>query len=249
MKQKAFKIYYAMDLEDNISSNRHKYFEPQFEYDQKQVCELPFEGHENLLDEMMPFLSTEAKIEVDAAIKLYEAYKDLTPLQASHRPFWIYLSHVDLFSYMRDRWLVKDVPEGDKLTDHIKSHWFYKNGKLRSHLEGMYWLVRQSVKYKENGMPDYTYTRFLFSRRVLGDRGIAARQFIFRNERVFRGVLDYIMKNEETVFAHHMQARATYCASLLNTRGGVVELSTWNENDVESFLDQHRHEIELQDND
>lgn len=249
MKQKAFTIDYAMELEDSISSNSDKYFQPHFDYDHNQICDMPFEGHEGLLEEMMPYLSIEAKVEVDAAIKLYEAYKDLTPLQASHRPFWIYLSHTDLFPYMRDRWLTRDVPEGERLLDHIKAHWFYKNGKLRSHLEGMYWLVRQSVKYKEDGTPDYTDTRFLFSRRVLGDRGIAARQFIFRNERIFRGVLDYIMKNEETIFAHHMQARATYCASLLNSKGGVVELSTWDENDVERYLDQHRHEIELQDND
>ena len=60
---------------------------------------------------------------------------------------------------------------------------------------------------------------------------------------------EYIMNNEDTIFAHHMQARATYCASLLNSKGGVVELSTWDENDVERYLDQHKHEIVLQDND
>lgn len=249
MKQKAFTKDYAIDLEDNISSNRDNYFKLQFEYDRNQVCDMPFEGHDGLLDEMMPFLSTEAKVEVDAAIKLYEAFKDLTPLQASHRPFWLYLSHVQLFPYMNLRWTKAMIKPTQTPEDFIKDHWFYKQGKLRSHLEGMYWLVRKSVIYADNGTPDYSETRFLFTRRVLGDRGIAARQFIFRNERVFRGIIGYIMKNEDTVFAHHMQARATYCASLLNSKGGVVELSLWNENDVEKYLDQHRHEIELQDND
>lgn len=249
MKQKAFTIDYAEELEDSISSNCENYFKSQFEYDSGRVCDMPFEGREGLLDEMMPFLSTEAKVEVDAAIKLYEANKDLTPLQASHRPFWLYLSHVDLFPYMNLRWPQSMIKPSQKPEDYIRDHWFYKQGKLRSHLEGMYWLVRQSVKYRDNETPDYTETRFLFSRRVLGDRGIAARQFIFRNERIFRGIIEYIMKNEDSVFAHHMQARATYCASLLNSKGGVVELSTWDENDVERYLDQHKHEIELQDND
>lgn len=245
MRQKAFTKEYAEDLEFNIESNLALYKEDLFKYNEKAVIDLPFESHEELLNEMMPYLSSEAKIEVDAAIKLYEAYKELTPLQASHRPFWIYLSHVDLYPYMKKRWA-----EGQAIDkDLIDSHWFYKNGKLRSHLEGMYWLVRQSVIYDQDGNPDYKYTRFLFSRRVLGDRGIAARQFIFANEKIFKGTLDYIMKNESTIFAHHMQARATYCASLLNTKGAVVELSTWTEKDVEDFLDQHRIEIELQDND
>ena len=113
----------------------------------------------------------------------------------------------------------------------------------------MYWLVRKTVQYNKDDVPDYKYTRFLFSRRVLGDRGLAARQFIFQNDHIFKGVLKYIMENEDTIFAHHMQARATYCAVLLNNIGGVVELSTWNEEDVKKFLNQHKSSIEIQDND
>lgn len=249
MKQKAFTIDYATNLQNSISDNCEKYSRETFEFDTSQVCDMPFEKHEGLLEEMIPYLSREAKVEVDAAIKLYEAYKNLTPLQVSHRPFWMYLSHVDLYPYMYQRWPISEVTEEEKKENHIATHWFYKNGILRNHLHGMYWLVRQSVKYNENGTPDYKYTRFLFTRRVLGDRGIAARQYIFANDKVFKGVLDYIMKNEETIFAHHMQARATYCASLLNTKGCVVEMSTWKEDDVERFLNLHRNEIALQDND
>ena len=172
----------------------------------------------------------------------------MTPLEASYAPFWIYLSHVDLYPYMIKRWPLTSANNGNVI-DHIDSHWFYKRGKLRSHLEGMYWLVRQSVEYDEVGNPDYTYTRFLFSRRVLGDRGIAARESIFANDKVFKGVLKYIMKNEDSLFAHHIQARATYCAQLLNAKGGVIELSMWSEKDVEEFLDKYRSTIILQDND
>ena len=139
--------------------------------------------------------------------------------------------------------------EGESLAGHIDSHFFYKHQVLRSHLEGMYWLVRKSVEYDDNGIPDYTYTRFLFSRRVLGDRGIAARKFLFANDRLFKGILKYIMKNEDTIFSHHMQARATYCAKLLNAKGAVVEMSMWTEKDVEDFLDMNKATIQLQDND
>ena len=249
MKQKAFTKEYSDELEFNVESNLDKYLMKQFDYKSSAVIDMPFESHEGLLEEMSPFLSSESKIEVEAAIKLYEAYKDLTPLEASYRPFWLYLSHVELFSYMRKRWLGNQNLQGKELCDSIKSHWFYKQGKLRSHLEGMYWLVRKSVEVADDGTPDYTYTRFLFSRRVLGDRGLAARKFIFANDEVFKGVLDYIMKNKDTIFAQHMQARATYCASLLNNKGGVIELSTWTKQDVEIFLNQHRNEIAKRDND
>lgn len=249
MKQKAFTKEYAADLENNLESYLPKYGANSFDYDHQKTVNLTFEKPDGLLEKMLPFLSKESKVEVDAAIKLYEAYKDLTPLEASYRPFWLYLSHVDLYPYMYKRWIEGQNISKENMESHIASHWFYKNGKLRSHLEGMYWLVRQSVKYDNENIPDYTYTRFLFSRRVLGDRGIAARKFIFLNDKVFKGILDYIMKNENTIFEHHMQARATYCAQLLNTKGGVIELSTWNEKDVEEFLETYKNKIILQNND
>lgn len=249
MRQKAFTKEYAEELEFNIESNLLKYSTDSFDYNTKAIVELPYDSHEGLLAEMLPYLSNEAKVEVDAAIKLYEAYKDLTPLEASYRPFWLYLSHVELYPYMHRRWLEGQNLEGELLVSHIDSHFFYKHQTLRSHLEGMYWLVRKSVEYDENGVPDYTYTRVLFSRRVLGDRGIAARKSLFANDKVFKGILKYIMKNEDTVFEHHMQARATYCAKLLNAKGAVVEMSTWTENEVEDFLDMNKKTIKLQDND
>ncbi len=249
MKQKAFTKEYAEKLEFEIESNLAKYRVDGFDYDTKAVVDLPYERKEGLLDEMLPYLSTEAKVEVDAAIKLYEAYKDLTLLEASYRPFWLYLSHVDLYPYMYKRWLEGQDLKGSSLAVYIESHFFYKHQVLRSHLEGMYWLVRKSVEYDEQGNPDYTYTRFLFSRRVLGDRGIAARKYLFANDKIFKGILKYIMKNEDTIFAHHMQARATYCAKLLNAKGAVVEMSMWTEKDVEEFLDLNKATIQLQDND
>lgn len=249
MRQKAFTKEYAEELEFNIESNLSKYGTENFEYNTRAVVDLPYDAHDGLLNEMLPYLSTEAKVEVDAAIKLYEAYKDLTPLEASYRPFWLYLSHVELYPYMYKRWLEGQDVKGQSLADHIESHFFYKHQTLRSHLEGMYWLVRKSVEYDENGVADYTCTRFLFSRRVLGDRGIAARKFLFANDIVFKGVLKYIMKNEDVIFAHHMQARATYCAKLLNAKGAVVEMSMWTEKDVEDFLDMNKATIMLQDND
>ncbi len=249
MKQKGFTPSYADALENELAGNVNKYTSAGFAYDETKVIEMNFDGHPNLLAEMMPHLSSKSSEEVDAAIILYEAFKDLNPLQASFKPFWLYLSHVELYPYMYKRWLEEPSEKINNMADYINSHWFYKNGKLRNHLEGMYWLVRKSVETKEDGTLDYTYTKFLFSRRVLGDRGIAARKFIFMNDDIFKGVLKYIMNNEDTIFIHHMQARATYCAKLLNQKGGVIDLSVWGEEDIKTFLDSHKDEIMKQDND
>ena len=64
---------------------------------------------------------------------LFEAFKDLTPMQAAQSHFWQYLSHVDLYEYMRRRW--NKVDEQDCDPNYIAEHWFYKQNRnwLESH--------------------------------------------------------------------------------------------------------------------
>ena len=87
MKQKAFTKEYADELMQNIETNLGLYIKDGFDYKKDAVVDLHFDAPDNLLEDMRPYISSSASIEVDAAIKLYEAYKDLTPLEASYKPF------------------------------------------------------------------------------------------------------------------------------------------------------------------
>lgn len=42
--------------------------------------------------------------DTETAIALFEAYPRLNPLEASSRGFWTYLTHVDLWGYMKKRY-------------------------------------------------------------------------------------------------------------------------------------------------
>jgi len=243
MKQKQFKSEYAEVLKTSIRENISKYQSDSFEVPQNMVEDSIFDCPEGLLDEMMPYATSESKTEYYAAIALYKAFRDLTPLQASYKPFWLYLSHVDLFPYMQKRWpdIRRTDLDPEDYEKYVIAHWFHPS-PIRNQLEGLYWMVRQTVQEKEDGELDFTFTEFLFSRRKLGNRGVAA-SYLFRNSAVVKGILKFYMDKEKTLLTPAFEDKTDYCIQLMNRKGAVSELSLWDENDVYNFLEEHSVEI------
>ena len=243
MKQKQFKSEFADTLKTSIRENISNYQSDAFAVPEKMVEDTTFEHPEGLLAAMMPYATNESKTEYYAAIALYKAFSDLTPLQASYKPFWLYLSHVDLFPYMQKRWpdIRRTDMDPEDYESYVIDHWFHPS-PIRNQLEGLYWMVRQTVQKKDDGEFDFTFTEFLFSRRKLGNRGVAA-SYLFRNSKVVKGILKFYMDKEDTLLTPHFEEKTDYCIQLMNRKGAVSELSLWNEDDVYNFLDEHSDEI------
>ena len=245
MKQKIFTKEFAENLSNNILGNIALYRNDVFEVRPENIIESTIDViNENLAENMEAHISSVAREEFEAAKILFEAFPDLTPLQASHKPFWLYLSHVELYHYMRLRWPIlanKDISDVD-LFKAVKQHFFHTDA-IRNQLEGLYWLVRCSAVRKEDGSYDYTFTEFLFSRRKLGNRGIGASIY-FRNPKVVRGMLRFYMDYENDFLTPHFEEKTDYCIQLMNQKGAVSEISLWEEEDVYQFLLAHRSEIE-----
>ena len=66
---------------------------------------------QDLLASMVPTTDGDFR----SAVALYEAYKDITPLQAINAHLWESLSLTDLFPYMRDRWGLKQCSDAATL--------------------------------------------------------------------------------------------------------------------------------------
>lgn len=89
---------YAQQLEDEAKSGVgiDRYTKPEFDFDKNQVLMIPtIEQPVGLLDKMDP------KDDYKSAIALFEAYKNLSLLQAQDYSFWTYLAHADLFHYVQ----------------------------------------------------------------------------------------------------------------------------------------------------
>lgn len=247
MKQKIFKPKFVIeDLIPNVETNLPKYRNLDYDWEQEAlekdaIVELDFEQPD--LSGMFNYADNSLAVNDFYAGKiLFEAYQNLTELQAAQSHFWAYLSHVVLYKYLCVRWAHDD---GSPLTENnVKEHWFYKNGKIRNCLEGMFWMFKKTAIPLGDGQYDYKYTKMMFSIQKLGNRGIAAATFVFGNTAVVQGMLDFYIEElqkkesdpEHCAFDKHFEYRTDKCIQLVNELGGVIDLSEYSKEDITNFL-------------
>ena len=251
MKQKAFTPIFAENLRSKNGENITKYNNPDYLWENEAieagaVIELDFEAPD--LSGMMDYAdNSQAKNDFFAGKILFESFSHLTPLQAAQTHLWQYLSHVVLYKYMFARWL----KQGQITKEKIDEHWFYRQGKIRNWLEGLYWSFKCTAIKKEDGSYDYTYTQFLFSIQKLRDRGIGAATYVMSNPASVMGILRFYMDElakkekdpDSSVFDKHFEYRTDKCIQLINNLGGVIDLATYTEEDFYNFLNDNREYI------
>lgn len=216
--QKVFREAYVEALRNNI--NPAKYSGESFEYDESQVQYLAnVHQPESLADRM------DEKDDLKSAIVLYEAYKDLTPLAASKSDFWAYLSHVDLFNYMQNRF--PSVKTGEADEKFIREHWFRSsNGAIRSSLAGLWWSVYCSVD--DNREDKYELTRMLFQNDNIRTHYFGPST-IFRHREAVIGILEFLVENPD-ISSKHFNSRCIYIAQYFNRLGAVKQLAYMDRN-------------------
>ena len=100
MKQLIFREKYVQLLKERLSHEEYlkHYSSKDFIYDKRQVLTLPnIDTTTDLISKL------DANDDYKTAISIYEAYKNLAPIQASDERIWVYLAHVDLYPYMIER--------------------------------------------------------------------------------------------------------------------------------------------------
>lgn len=213
--QRTFTNSYVAELINDVKSeiSIDKYRGDVFEYDKSALRYVanvytPF----GLLDKMLY-----AKTDYDAAVLLYEAYKDISLVLASNEAFWSYLCHVDLFEYCKKRYPVSDAKNK---VSHIIDHWFFGKGHTRNTLAQLWWGVYESID-AANVEDPYHLTKIFFknySFRVIW------LTVILRTKQGLLGILDFLENNPEvtnTAFEH----RGLFIAKYFNRMGGAKQLS------------------------
>jgi len=172
----------------------------------------------------------------EAAITLYEAYKDLSPLQASQESFWIYLTHVDLFQYVKKRWN-KEIT-----VNYVQDHWFFRGKKhemLRNALTELWWGVYLTVD-NDNAADPYYFTKILFSNAQIIFR-ILPNTFARHKEAVF-GVLQFIEDHKELKSRNSTDDRASFAAQYIKQLGGAKQLAILNRKDIYNALEEVKYD-------
>ncbi len=222
-KQIIFKDKYVQKLKNELNIEFYK--ANKFVYDKKQILMLPnIEKTENLLERL------DVNDDCKTAIQIYEAFQKLEPIQASDERLWVYLSHVDLYSYMIKRWntghsgTVKD----EKAKEYILEHWFLissaQSSLLRHALARLWWSVYLSVDETKNDK--YELTKILFRQLDFPTRTLGTYK-LGRHKEAVIGILEFIKENEN-LFKNKFEDKARFITKHLNVVGGVKPISYYN---------------------
>ena len=229
--QRTFSDTYANQLQYEAKQGIgiERYTKPVFEYDKGQVLIIPtIEQPEGLLNKM------KASDDLASAKALYNAYKDITPLQASDESFWTYLTHVDLYPYVRER---NDAVLEEDFNDakYIDNYFFHGFGSLIYHpLAGLWWDVHCTID--PDSTDPYKYTDYLF--RDYGLRvTYMGRYSLFRHKEQVFGILDFLMKNED-VASEHFRQRSRWISQYFNKLGAAKQLRSLNRDFFSSELEK-----------
>ena len=250
--QKIFKTSYMEFLRNNIVVDNYQ--KDEFPYDPSQVRMLAnVYKPEGLLDRLDP----DPKNDLQTAIEIYKAYRTISPLQASLPDLWVYLTHVDLFSYVKKRW-----PGADSDKDPVKyiiNHWHkHSTHFLRTTFAGLWWNVYLTEDPDRKDPFELT--------KVMYDCGQDWRIMRFgelsliRRKEAMIGVLEFLKDNPE-ITENYFAARGQYISRYFNMLGGITNFSyqdrSYFKRKLESIRDRllqiqsvdeiHHHDVNLGD--
>ena len=240
--QKTFTDSYASSLNEKVSRGEdlQLYLNNTFVYDEWQTQWVGgLVQPEELLDNMLKY--SDKGQDLQAAITLYEGFRQLRSVVASEKPFWIYLGHADLYPYMHKRFLndvMRLLQKDSTKPSVILNRWFFPREFVRNHLAGMWWDVKCTID--ESDSDPYVYTRTLF--RYYDMRSINFANFkMFRNKAQVKGILKCIGEHHE-IFDTYSQDRVRYVTKYFNRLGATKQLIAlpWEffYNTVKSLLDE-----------
>ena len=165
----------------------------------------------------------------NAAILLYEKYRNLTPLQASDDRLWVYMAHVDLYGYMRQRYRLEDIvlrrkPDGtmplreDAEQEFILQNWF--GTFMRQGISNLWWSVYQTIDKDREDV--YELTRYMFQHYDFRTRRFASSVFA-RNREGMIGLLSGMMQLD--TYKESFESRSNFAIMYFNHLGGTRQLT------------------------
>lgn len=225
--QCVFKDQYIERLRKNINPDDYKAKE--FPYDASQIKFLA-----NIYKPVGLLEKLDPNDDLKSAIAIYEAYKDLTPLVASLPNLWVYLTHVDLFPYVQERWGGSTLAKSEE--NNILNHWFY-NG-LRTTFYNMWWYVHMTID--ENRADKYEFTRILYSNKDFINW--FGELSLIRHKEAALGIFEFLAENPD-VSSVALGARGKYITQYFNTIGGTRQLAFYNRDFFKNELQKIKLEL------
>lgn len=221
--QKTFKDAYTKQLIDGVKTGRTlpQYQTGDFELDETRFTHIAgIYTPEGLAQKMIAVSIGKDKHCVEAAILLFEAYRNLSPLIASSESFWAYLCHTELKDFVRFDWPF-EAAKNQK--NYVLNHYFFGIDYGRNALASLWWSVYLTYDQdrKDNGKDPYELTRIFFknySFRVIW------LKVILRIHNALHGILEYLLAHPE-VMESNFENRILFISKYFNMLGATKQLS------------------------
>ena len=233
-----------LNLKDGTSIQYYTQNGTDFQYSKGDICYI---NDFRVDKEKLKKINDENPLSLESAILIYEAFPDLTPLMAAHAPFWLYLAHVELASYMRNRWnnviVNRNGKENDQNTQikYIEDYWFPELGdSTRTWLPNLWWSVYLTIDHSCEDK--YKLTKILFKQEDLRTRTLGTYT-LFRHKPATKATLSFIESNIDSTFKHDFQNKCRYMMKYLNYLGGCRLLSYMDEDFFTQMLERKKDDI------
>lgn len=213
--QKTFSDSYVTNLKNDVKTgvSIEKYSADEFDID---TTKLKYVANVYTLTDLLENMMA-SQNDFEAAVILYEAYKDISLVLASNEAFWTYLCHTELFEYCKKRYPVDDAKNK---TSHILDHWFFGNGYNRNTLAQLWWGVQETFDKKCIDNP-YHLTEIFF--RNYSFRVIWFTKML-RTKQGLLGILDFLEENQD-IMEDSFEHRGFFIAKYFNRLGGTKQIS------------------------
>lgn len=193
------------------SANLHLFASEKFDYKDTDLVSMHgVNRKETLLDDMMS-----ANSEYEAAIHLYMAYEDITPLSASDEAFWSYLALVELNPYARKRLKSLQNLESNKV---VLARYFAQERIIKNVIARLWWAVYMSERGASAGDKRFKLTETLFLHTELFDTLTQSK--LFRYKKATIGILTFFAEHQDLISRENTLAAMKY----FNRAGGAREL-------------------------
>lgn len=232
-QQKIFRQRYVDDLLSKVKADEgiDLFRNREFQISDENVLIMPHISNPHSL-----LTSLNANDDFKSAISVYEAYKELTTLEASDPRFWNYLSLVDLYSYVVERWpkVYKRKEETNDKT-YILEHFIIQNSSqlLRHWLSGLWWSVHLTIDVSDQE-DKYKLTKVLFWNQTLRTRTMGT-YLLARKKEIALGFLDYCHERDKENFGN-FEKEHQELTEYLNILGGAKSLAFYSRQEIMNFL-------------
>ncbi|MBR3070821.1 DUF6339 family protein [Fibrobacter sp.] len=232
-------------LRKNIHANLNCYKNPSNEWIADACGEEPFvEFKAEISDFELKFdVNGEAsKQDVENAIKLYDAMKNLSDTQATDERLWAGICHNDFYGFLNNRW---QMSKPGKLKDNeVESRFFFawnlKRGLFLNSLAKLWWCAR--LTYNEKLEDPFSLTRYFADDFTTKTLMIFSNNFM-ANKNIVTGLITALQKleKENFVLPNQKKKREVYyeATRYLNVLGGTSILDFFSAEEIEDRVIRH----------